>query len=316
MIKIKMNKRALLGFVIVLVLTLTLAGLTFYKVAEIFGLHQTQKALDSFYKFVQKVNDTSAKPVGTKESMPLYMDEKSAILGFSKASQEIAIRTGINHYNPRPRECYVGACICLCRDYDWKLKVSSWHYYPTLEVLPIRCREEFICYNFTNFDFPTEMSKTDIGLDFGIEGGFMIARNFMLGDQKIESRLSGIYITKESGDLMSVSYNIEGISKDTLKGYENAKKAEALFQEAHDAYAKQDWNTAITKYEESINNKLVDKLMEGHKEETYWFRGLAYYKKGDREKAVIALEEAVSNIEDENARKAIQKKIEEIEGGK
>src|SRR3989344_595422 len=279
-----MNKKALLGFVLVLILVLTLAGLTFYKVAEIFGLHQTQKALNSFYQFVDKVNDTSVRPVGTKQSMPLYMDEKSAIFGFSRNSNQIIAastsdyvkefalvagasaiglgfiveRDAFVHFSPRPRECGGGACLCLCRDYDWRLKWRT-----GVDIQPIKCREAFICYNFTNFDFPPEMGKEDFGMDFYTEGGFMIARNYMIGNKEIESRLTGVYITKESGDLVSVSYNVEGVSKDTLKGYQDAKEAESIFFEAHNAYAKQDWNSAITKYEELINNKLADRLIEG-----------------------------------------------------
>ncbi|PIN86121.1 hypothetical protein COV19_06510 [Candidatus Woesearchaeota archaeon CG10_big_fil_rev_8_21_14_0_10_44_13] len=309
-----MKKKALIGFVVVLVLTLTLAGLTMYKVAEIFGLHQTQKAMDSFYRFVYKVNDSSVRPVGTKESTALYVDEKSTILGFSKNSKEIFIPTGINHHSPRPPECIAGnACICLCRDYDWRIDFSKYEYYFGMEFLPIRCRESFICENFQDFDFPQKMTKEDFGMDIEMEGGFIIARNFMLGDQKIEARLTGIYITNEAPGLVSVSYNVEGVSKETLQRQNERDETGKMMWEANTAFTNKQWDTAIQKYDEIISKGYLSYLSEGSKEQVYLFRAMCYYNKHDRENTLEAMDEALNHTEDDTLKKMIREKMAEAE---
>lgn len=334
----KIEKKALIGFIVVLVLTLFLAGITMYKIATIFGLYQTQKGLNSFYVFAYKVNDTSMRPVGTKESTALYLDYRSAILGFSKNSNQIVAGDTLNvvegvllsnpftgvgayfslmganaesfiHYSARPKECggIDSACICFCKDYAWRYAEGA-------IVTGIHCQVQFICVNFTNFDLPSQMSKDDFGMEFYTKGGFILARNFMLGDKEVKARLTGIYITHESPGLVSVSYNIEGISKETVQMQKDREIVGKLMWEANNAFTSKQWDAAIAKYDEIINGGYTKYLSEGSTEAVYLFRAMCYYNKHDKENALKAFDEARKNAESQNIRDMIRQKRAEAEG--
>lgn len=350
------SKKALWGFIVVLVLTLVLAGLTMYKIAEVFGLYKTQKALNSFNDFVYRVNDTSVRPVGTKQSLPLYVDKKSVIVGFSRNSYGVSIagdldkiksilassyllatqshwalisaggspadfyqiekeifREGASgemfgHFSPRPIQCgnIEDACICLCRSYDWI-------YWQGGHSTDITCREEYICYNFTNFDIPSSMSNEDFGQDFYMDGGFMIARNYWLGDKEIEARLTGIYITHDTPGIVSVSFNTAGVSKETIKRHLGIKESKNLLWDAQQALINKQYDEAIKKYEEIIDKGYVGELETGFQEQVYYFRAMAYYKKHDKENTLKAMDEALNHVEEDATRSRIREKIAEAE---
>ncbi|MFO8016167.1 MAG: tetratricopeptide repeat protein [Candidatus Woesearchaeota archaeon] len=344
------NKKAVLGFVLVLILTLTLAGLTFYKIAEIFGLHQTNKAADSFHSFAHKINDTAVRPVGTKQSMPLYVDEKSAIMGFSRDSNRIVAgnswdkmkeyglksaiaSAGIGlgpagpvaagwfaftfieedtfvHFSHRPGECGDGACFCLCRDYDWRYWEGGGKIPQSTDVA---CQEEPICYTFRNFDFPAKLSSDDFGLNYEQEGGFIIAKNNALGTKDLDARLNAVYITKEDDDIVSVSFSSKGVSDEALREYHKTLGAKKIYNKAHRAYGNKDYDAAIDGFERLIKADLTEQISSGQKDAAYYLLGMAYHKKGEDEKAIEAFDEALSHIEGKELREHIREKMDEIE---
>lgn len=302
-----MNKKAVLGFVLVLLLTLALAGLTFYKIAQIMGLYQTNKALTSYQDLVSKMKEVSGRSTGTKESMPLYIDEKSAIIGFSNNSQEVIVRTGINHYSPRPRECESSSktCICLCRNYDWDIALS-WNYLKAFN--PVRCRGELYCTNFTDFDFPYMLTKDDFGLDYGSEGGFIIARKLGSGD--VEYRLKGVYITNErqAPTIISVSFNENGISKESANYNSISYAAAKIWNDARSAYGKKEYSGAIKNFENLIGTSdLFKTLTDSQRESSYFLRAMAYYQiynadktNSSKIKALEVLKDTLSYVEGSN----------------
>lgn len=336
----KKYKRAVLGFLLVLILTLVLAGLTFYKIAEMFGLHKTQKAVKSFHQLVGTIKRVSKEPVGTRDMMALYTDEKSAILGFSRNSPGIVafteddyIKAGVVygvggvtaagftggmdpnlfvHQSARPAKCGSNeiACICLCRDYDWR-------YWKGGHSTDVACQEKFTCYNFTDFDFPSEITGKDFGGELGpqiyTKGGFIIARNYWIGGKDIESRLKGVYIMRQAANMMSVTFNLEGISEESINTHNGKKELGKLNWEAQVAFTSKEYNKAIEKYDEIIKD-YIDLASWGERENIYLLRAMSYYHNHDKQGALKAFDEALDNISDQVHRDLIREKQDEVEG--
>ncbi|MFC1733398.1 tol-pal system YbgF family protein [candidate division KSB1 bacterium] len=150
-------------------------------------------------------------------------------------------------------------------------------------------------------------------MDMEMQGGFIIARNYYLGDQEVETRLNAVYITNEAPGLVSVSFSVEGIAEETKKGHTESQEAGKLMWESQLAFGSKQWDTAIAKYDEIIDKGLTLTMTQGQIDSVYLFRAMAYYHKKDKEGALKAFDEAITNIDDSSLREKSREKKTEVE---
>jgi hypothetical protein len=187
---------------------------------SIFGV--SEQGTTSYYNLVRKINEV-AKNEGEIDSTPLYMDKKTLILGFKKASQDIIYPTlkensPLKFWKPsaevvnlrftKPNECENGlACLCLCRAIEIDETRSATVRYTYYAQCNIR-----VCSTLKDIDF----NDTEARLVNSF--GFLKAKKEKVGGiflsrEDWEQRLRAIYIQNEES-IISVCYSPPCVKKE------------------------------------------------------------------------------------------------------
>ena len=199
----------LIGVVISIVIFVSAATIisNFYRLSD--------ASKDSFSQLVALIEKVNGGNHGTRESMPLRMDEDTAIIGFLKDKESVVsigeIKTKYVTFSElesvfnKPSACEKGkACICLCRQPE------------RLEDRNFICKDEnLIC-------------KTLNGLDF-IGNGFIISRSKMPDIFTIHSPLIS---TEDMSQLRDISVEkYIGYGEKLIAVCENLEEGSCVGQE-------------------------------------------------------------------------------------
>jgi hypothetical protein len=200
-----MNKKSIMmKFFLTLILALIFFVPAILFASQFFRL--SDKAMDSFNKLAKLIEEVKS---GELQSMPLYMDKNTAIMGFAKESKAVEIKyegtgsmyetTPLDSYFERPKICMNNkACLCLCRS-GLKFKRNS---------QKIICEKELFCKQIDNIDFPSEIKNDNFleyTYDFTLIGGFMIKRGSK--GSLYQAQISMPTITKRLVDIKVQRHN-------------------------------------------------------------------------------------------------------------
>lgn len=204
----------LIGVVISIIIFVSAATIisNFYRLSD--------ASKDSFSQLVALIEEVNGDNHGTRKSMPLRMDEDTAIIGFPKNNEDfkamglITSRAGLlkgDYFFPKPvdRGCEKDkACICLCRELDSEYKKGE-----------IKCKDEYLlCKNFEELEFSNP---------------FLLSRSLDFYEPKKDAKASefaqfrAVYVEKYS----EYDENSVAVCKDTeedsciSKEYKNKNKA-------------------------------------------------------------------------------------------
>src|SRR3990167_3160958 len=159
----KNNKKAIsYEFLLRLIVAVIFVGAAVIVFMQLFGKDNaiTNEAKNSYAKF-QKMIEEIGNPanVGSSKSVPLVMDDRTAIYAFSKESDAIKRVWSIEDLNAickdgppclafikRPESCEKGkSCLCFCQDFD-TLQVSA-------SKREMKCSVKPACKSYENLDF-------------------------------------------------------------------------------------------------------------------------------------------------------------------
>lgn len=187
----------------------------------------------SFEAFVDKINGMVQYPKKT-ESVVLELNDKSAVIGFSKntdayrcycgskwSGPSIVERLNVIINKPNVPECIADACICLC-----DIKTETKDILGSGSGLIGRC-ENSICKKLNggmDITPKTNMKPDDGSIPQYWDRGFLFANGFnnLNGMQMSMDKINTIYIQKEGNIIGVCDGNMLQYNKDKLKLQENA----------------------------------------------------------------------------------------------
>lgn len=182
-------------------------------------------------------------------SMPLYMDDKTAIIGISKISKRFEAKsqqgsaTSLTYYEVTDPKCQGKTCICLCKEIgyetkttlEWKItcKETSCEDFNDIEFLKIR--------PISDFEVPTDkLSKisswwengfiilTDSKVDsFSGDRTLLASVNFGGAINIIKKKTKTVYIQRYR-NYVNVCYNQTCINEDTKNKILSAEVAKDI----------------------------------------------------------------------------------------
>lgn len=220
LVSVKMSKALIpLKFLLRLILALiifiplTIVACNIFRVSE--------QGTSSYYDLVRKI-DGAAGNEGEIDSMPLYMDKKTLVLGFKKSSEEIMYSTVkensiLKFWKPsaeianlrftKPDECENGmACLCLCR----VIEVDEMKPVPQKHTYYAQCNSR-ICSGVEDINF--EDTEARFVNSFGFfKANEEKAGGLFLSRENWEQRLRTVYIQNEKNNI-SVCYSPPCVEK-------------------------------------------------------------------------------------------------------
>lgn len=122
------------------------------------------RGMESYNKMLEMIYEVRD---GELLSMPLYMDDNSAIIGISKEGKRFEAKsrqgpsTAVTYFEKSDPKCEGKACICLCKGIS----------YETVSLLEgkIKCKDT-ICHSLAQTDFPNIRPLTDFTVEQPIPG--------------------------------------------------------------------------------------------------------------------------------------------------
>lgn len=183
-----------LKFLIGLILAMMIFVPSAIWVSNLFRL--SDKALDDFNSLVENIEEVRRSEIGTIESMPLIMDEDTAIVGFAKNKDQFQILTNYGtgfKFEKTEDQLLEKSYICLCRELDISAAVAP------------KCKKSMICDEL-DIDFAdVEKSKGFVWqgfIIFRVKNPTHTYRN--MGLEEIEAKTRSIYIEKTSHDSITI----------------------------------------------------------------------------------------------------------------
>ncbi len=268
---ILIQKKGTLGFVIEIIIIIVILGLAFYKLAQFFGLYKTERGFETYNELTAAITDMKFESPGSRKSVLAAIDKQSAIMGFAKDSNGVALVDAVSLASlvaARPAKCEQGkACVCICRDYE-----MAW----TAIAAGFKCNEDLICTRFDNITFPYKMKEEDYGTDYGVEGGFFIGRDPLLLGADAD-RYSSIFVEKGIGNLIGICFDTPCITAEVQQREGQRKAADKFFNDAMEFYTKKNYKEALRSFNEIFNKDVLEYFDEDKTMEIYYLRALSAY---------------------------------------
>lgn len=216
-------------------------GITFNVIGKLFRL--SSKTKESFIELADAIDEMANQQEGSFIAETLWMDDNTAVFGFSKNSDHIeswrdkGAGPTSDLYFPRPEACLKGkSCLCLCRkNLKWNGKE------PPYEV---SCDSASMMCLQLEGEMPAEMAHRYPSYEDLTEkrwdGGFIISRGEALSysSYTITTRLNRmrvVYLEKYEG-MVYVCEESPCVPEETKKQKTDQEKAEKALEDLEEVY--------------------------------------------------------------------------------